>query len=379
MTHREFTKRVLIVLGLLSLAALLIFTTLKIVPLLVILFTAWITAETLDIGVRFLMRKKFPRWLAVTVTMLVVLLFAALLILIIVPPVSKELANLLSMVKLTPEVINQMTANYENFRQSISFLSNILPPAPEELPQVLLGQNGINGVISSLESALPILTDIGTFVGATLGKIILYIFLTILLMLEPDIYYETLIQLLPERFTTRANEILTMVRKNVESWSGAMLLSIGITSFLYEVVLGFILGLPDALALSVIAGIATIIPTVGNTLALIPVILVAAPLGPTRLILAIALYVVIGTAQDRIITPAIMRTELSIPVALLIFFQLTLVTLIGPLGLVLAVPLLAILITLVREIYVYDILGKRPEEEAPAEEPPSAVIDAIKE
>jgi len=110
----------------------------------------------------------------------------------------------------------------------------------------------------------------------------------------------------------------------------------------------------------VIAGLATIIPTIGNTLAVIPVIIVAAPLGWTKLIAAVVLYAAVGTLQDRVVTPAIMRTELDIPVAGLVIFQLTLAALIGPVGFLLAVPLLAILITLIRELYVYDTLGKQP-------------------
>ena len=99
-------------------------------------------------------------------------------------------------------------------------------------------------------------------------------------------------------------------------------------------------------------------------------IIVAAPLGWTKLIAAVVLYAAVGTLQDRIVTPAIMRTELDIPVAGLVIFQLTLAALIGPVGFLLAVPFLAILITLIRELYVYDTLGKRPVTPPPEEEPP---------
>lgn len=359
-SDKTFFRRVMIVIAVIGVVILLVYTGIRITSLIVIGFAAWITSETLDISVRYLMRRKLPRWAAVTITMLVVILLITAIVTIIAPPVAKELVNLIDLVRRLPEVITDITENYDAFREAYPLAENILPPAPDGLPSAFLGDGGFNTVVTRLEQAIPLITNIGAYIGTVLAKIILYLFLTVLIMLEPEVYYDALVLLLPARLEARAREIITLVRKNVESWSGAMLLSIAITSLLYTIVLGVILQLPDALALSVIAGIATIIPTVGNTLALIPVIIVAAPLGLTRVLLAIGLYMAVGTIQDRVVTPAIMRTELSIPVALLIFFQLTLATLIGPVGLVLAVPLLAILITLVREIYVYDVLGKKP-------------------
>lgn len=359
-SDKTFFRRVMIVIAVIGVVILLVYTGIRITSLIVIGFAAWITSETLDISVRYLMRRKLPRWAAVTITMLVVILLITAIVTIIAPPVAQELVNLIDLVRRLPEVITDITENYEAFRAAYPLVGNILPPAPDGLPRAFLGDGGFNNIVTRLEQAIPLITNIGAYIGTVLAKIILYLFLTVLIMLEPEVYYDALVLLLPARLEARAREIITLVRKNVESWSGAMLLSIAITSLLYTIVLGVILQLPDALALSVIAGIATIIPTVGNTLALIPVIIVAAPLGLTRVLLAIGLYMAVGTIQDRVVTPAIMRTELSIPVALLIFFQLTLATLIGPVGLVLAVPLLAILITLVREIYVYDVLGKKP-------------------
>src|SRR5690606_6322334 len=140
------------------------------------------------------------------------------------------------------------------------------------------------------------------------------------------------------------------------AWLGAMLISTAITTVLFLVVLGGILRLPNALALSLVAGLATFVPGFGATLALIPVALVAAAQGLQTLILAVILYAAVGVVQDRGITLLIMRSELNIPAATLVIFQLVLALLIGPLGLLLAVSILAMLVTLARELFVYDVL-----------------------
>ncbi|MGF1506420.1 MAG: AI-2E family transporter, partial [Anaerolineae bacterium] len=62
---------------------------------------------------------------------------------------------------------------------------------------------------------------------------------------------------------------------------------------------------------------------------------------------------------DRLITPSVMKAQLNIPAAALLPFQLIAAIFFGFLGLLLAVPLLAILVTLIRELYVFDVRGKR--------------------
>jgi predicted PurR-regulated permease PerM len=361
MDNRAFAKRTLIVLGLLMLAVLMAFVVIRARALLVVVFAAWIAAETLEIPVRFF-RRKMNRLLAVLLTLLLTLIVVALLVLIIVPPVIEELVFLFEVVEDFPTYIEQAQVWYDGFRTENELLRQILPPAPRDLSELSegIGEEG-DILLPALEQTLPILTNISTAAGLVIGQIVLFIFITVLFMLEPDIYYNTLIDLIPARRSQRAREILGLVRRNVNTWSGALLLSVAMTSMLYFVMLGLILRLPNALALSVIAGIATIIPTIGNTLALIPVVIVAAPLGLTRTILAIVLYAAVGTLQDRVVTPSIMRSELSIPAAAQVIFQFVLSVLIGPVGFLLAVPLLAILITLVRELYVVDVLGKHGE------------------
>jgi predicted PurR-regulated permease PerM len=72
----------------------------------------------------------------------------------------------------------------------------------------------------------------------------------------------------------------------------------------------------------------------------------------------VILYMAVGTVQDRIITPTVMKSELNIPPAGLVLFQLVAAALLGFVGLLIAVPLLAVLSTLAHEILVKDILGK---------------------
>jgi hypothetical protein len=76
------------------------------------------------------------------------------------------------------------------------------------------------------------------------------------------------------------------------------------------------------------------------------------------MLIAIVAYIVIGEIENKLITPTVIKNELNIPAGLILLFQLIAGALMGFLGILLAVPILAIIITLIRELYVYDGLGK---------------------
>ncbi|GAB4472794.1 MAG: hypothetical protein Kow00124_11130 [Anaerolineae bacterium] len=363
--ERPFARRVLTAVTVIGLVALLVYVIVQVKGTLVVAFAAWITAVTLEIVVRSFQRARLARLPAVILTLLLALVVVLLVLAMVVPAMVQQVGAL---VERLPDLTDRALVNYEGLRQSAPrMIQNLLPPLPPDLSSLLEPPEptteapattaDLLGTVAS--RAIGVLTDVGSFIGLTVAQVVLYLFLTILLLLEPVDYYQALLALVPQERQARALEIINLVRHNVERWSGAMLISVTVTSLLYFIALGMILQLPNALALSVIAGLATIVPVVGNTLALIPVAIIAGSVSLTKLIVTVILYAAIGMVQDRIVTPAVMRSELNIPAGGLIVFQLVFAALIGPVGLLLAVPLLAIIITLVRELYVFDTLEKR--------------------
>jgi predicted PurR-regulated permease PerM len=76
-------------------------------------------------------------------------------------------------------------------------------------------------------------------------------------------------------------------------------------------------------------------------------------------LILIPAYLVIQLAESNVITPTLVKAELNIPAGGLMIFQLLMTLAFGALGLLLAVPVFAGLIVLVREIYSYDLRGLR--------------------
>jgi predicted PurR-regulated permease PerM len=114
----------------------------------------------------------------------------------------------------------------------------------------------------------------------------------------------------------------------------------------------FILGVPMALTLALIAGILNFIPNFGPLIAIIPAALIAFMQGPATALFVIGLYIVVQILESSIITPQIQKKMINMPPALIIIAQLVMGIFAGVLGLVLATPIVAVVIVLINELYV---------------------------
>ncbi len=360
MAYPEFIRRTVALVAIAVAAVLIVVGVLKIVPYLVIIFTGWVLAVTLEVPVRALQRLGLSRLLAVVIAILAVLVIGGLVIALAIPPFITQAGALLNQL---PDAIKEGMDNYSRFRSGSDIAARLLPPLDlKELDRFLAGQERAERLSDSLTQfanrALPVLGAIGNSILSGLANLLLIALVALLLLIEPTVYYGAVVSIVPKRAEARTLEIFNMVRRNVVTWLVAMLASMSIATVLFMIVLGAILRLPNAFALSLFAGLATIVPTFGPLIAVVPVAIVASAEGLNKLILAIPLYAAVGLIQDRMITPAIMKNQLAIPAAALVVFQLILAAAIGPLGLLLAAPVLAVTITLVRELFVYGVLHK---------------------
>lgn len=112
-----------------------------------------------------------------------------------------------------------------------------------------------------------------------------------------------------------------------------------------------IVGVPMWLALALIAGVLNFIPNFGPLIAMIPAVLVSLMISPITAVIVAGMYILIQTIES-VITPLVQQKLVNIPPALSITAQLLISPFAGGWGLVLATPLMLIIMTLVRELYV---------------------------
>jgi predicted PurR-regulated permease PerM len=125
----------------------------------------------------------------------------------------------------------------------------------------------------------------------------------------------------------------------------------GIGLWLLDVPLAFVLGL--------LASLLSFIPNIGPILSAIPAILLAWVAGPEKALWVTGLYVGVQVVESFVLDPFIDRKTVYLPPAFTVFAQLVLALLGGLLGVALATPLAAAMVVLVAMLYVQDVLGRR--------------------
>jgi predicted PurR-regulated permease PerM len=117
------------------------------------------------------------------------------------------------------------------------------------------------------------------------------------------------------------------------------------------------LGLPLAPTLGLLAGLLNFVPNFGPLIAAIPAVLIAFLHSPQQALSVALLYVGLQVLDGYVLTPLVDRRSVQLPPVLTISAQLLLGLLFGFVGLLLASPLTATVMLLVKMLYVEDVLG----------------------
>lgn len=104
--------------------------------------------------------------------------------------------------------------------------------------------------------------------------------------------------------------------------------------------------------LALIAGMMEFIPYVGPLIALLPALAIAATLGVWPAIIIIVLYIAIQQLENHVLVPLIMSRTLSISPFLILLVMTVMTILFGIVGILLAIPLAAII-----QMVVGDMIG----------------------
>jgi len=130
----------------------------------------------------------------------------------------------------------------------------------------------------------------------------------------------------------------------------------------------WLVGVPLAPILGLIAALLAFIPNIGPIIAAVPAVLLALSDGPTMALQVVGVYVAVQALESYAITPLIQQERVSLPPALIISTQLLMGVLFGVLGLALATPMAALGLTIIREAYVGRYLaGEARGRDAPPE------------
>ena len=322
-----------------------------------LIFASVVITIALNSLVRFFSRVYgWPRSRSVLVTGALVLLGGVIFLGLVLPLFVSQFQQLLL---LTPKGFEKLNGWFDAFQAS--------PPTrfPEQdiwffpgLPDLLRQAASISSTVFG-----NFLTFFSSSVAIVLQMLLLLV-ITLMLLANPAAYRRLLLRMFPSSYRRRADEILTKCERSLMFWLGGVALSsmfVSILSFTGLV----LLGVPYAFAHAVLAGLFNFIPNLGPTLSAVFPIFVALLQSPGKALAVLALYILIQNIESYWFSPMVMQKQVSLLPAATLISQIFFATFLGPVGLILALPLAVICKTWIEEAWIIDVLD-RPGPDQPA-------------
>ncbi len=196
-------------------------------------------------------------------------------------------------------------------------------------------------------SKLPIIAG---NVFSALANLLVATIAGIILAIHPGKYRDGVVFLIAEPHKEKVRDALNVAGHALRLWFVGQFISMVLVGTLTGIGLT-ILGVPSALALGLVSGLAQFVPIVGPVVSAGPGLLLAAVSGWQTLMWALVIYVGVSQLESNFITPMVQRSIASIPVIITLFAVIGFAGLLGAMGVLFAMPLTVIIYTLVRRLY----------------------------
>ncbi|MDJ0570608.1 MAG: AI-2E family transporter [Pleurocapsa sp. MO_192.B19] len=318
----------------------------RIKQVLLLAFAAVVFATAINQLVKLLQKKfKLNRKVAIAISVSGVLIFIIGFIALVIPPFIEQFQELVTLVPVGLEQLSSWN----------NWLNNLLP---NDLIEDFRGLESFTQNIQSWANGL-----IGNFFdlfSSTLGGVLnslLVIVVTIMLLANPAPYRQIFLLMFPAFYRQRVQTILKKCEKNLGGWAVGILFNMAAIAILSGIGL-WTLGVRLPLANSLLAGILTFIPNLGPVLSVIPPTAMALLDAPWKAAAVVILYIVIQQVESNILTPIVMKRQVSLLPAVTLLSQVSFAVFFGILGLFLALPITVVAQVWLKEILVKDILDR---------------------
>jgi predicted PurR-regulated permease PerM len=329
-------RAVLITLGLLALALMLWAGR----NVLFVLFFGLLVGVFLTVFTDRLVRVGVPRVVGVVMVLAAVAVLVGAFSVLLWPTVRDQLSMLGRELPQVVEEVSDWTRT--QYREATGRMGEPSVDLEERVRGTLGEQAG-----AVIGGAIPI---INTALGAIAGILVVLV-IGIYTAADPGLYRRGVERMIPPRHRARVSEAMDRTGHSLRRWMIGTLINMVIVGTGTAIGL-WLLGIPAAIALGVIAGLFEFIPIVGPILASVPAIAVALTVSPMTALWVTVFYIVIQQVESNVLTPIVMRGAVRLPPALTVLFQTLMAVIFGFLGLLLAVPILAVTLVMVKTLYV---------------------------
>lgn len=213
--------------------------------------------------------------------------------------------------------------------------------------EVVAGGNLRREITKQMRGAQHSFLKVLTSTFAVSGAFMLVLFIAAYIAVDPHLYHGGILEMVPVRERDRAAVTLARLATTLRRWLVTQLIAMVVIGAVTTVFL-FVLHVKAALPLGILAGVSKFIPIVGSIFAAIPAIAMAFVDSPHKALVVAIGYFVIQFVENHLLVPVLMKHGVNLPPAMTLGIQALMAVLFGFLGLLVAVPLLAALLTIVR-------------------------------
>jgi len=305
--------------------------------LILILLASVVIASAIEPATRWFGHYRIPRIPSVIAVYVAVIIVIAGIFYLLIPSLLSEVSNL-------PEFI---TARIFDF-------SSLDMPATSDVA-TKTGENIVNN-ISNILPAGELFKNINTLIGVPAGafhaasaifggffQMILIIVISFYLSVQERGIENFLRIVIPAREEDYAVDLWRRTQTKIGKWmQGQLILALLVGVLVY---LGLtVLGVKYALSLALFAALAELIPIFGPIIAAVPAVILGFLDSVTLGLMVFGLYVIIQQFENHLIYPLVVRKVVGVPPLLVIIALLVGGQLAGFLGILLAVPLAAVVL-----------------------------------
>lgn len=294
----------------------------------------------------FVTRGRMPRQFAFMLALAVTLLGIGGLIALIIPPVVEQTGQL---IRVLPDYVVSWEQTLDRFVARFPAGAEFWRPGEHRIFRAIYEE-----ISAAFTDVVPKVVSIVHVLINVFAVIVMSIYLT----LQPGVYREWLIALFPPIHRDLVRDVLRELAVTLRAYITGMLFAMFVLAVLTAVGL-YVLQVPYWLTFGVFTGLVAVVPFFGTLVStLLPAAFVLggpgfAGFGPgTHSILVILLGVIVHLFEGNVIAPLVMERKVELPPVLTIMAVLVFGLLLGPIGLVVAVPALATLMVIVRRIVI---------------------------
>ncbi|MEF3312366.1 AI-2E family transporter [Paenibacillus sp. GYB004] len=350
MKSRTFVTMVYVLLGL-----IILFLLQQIKPILSTAFgflkavlapfvIALIISYVLNPIVRLLNERKVPRTAAVLLIYAVFITSVVVVVMNLTPMFVKQLGEL-------NEHMPELTVRAQGLFDGLN--ENRL--VPESV------RNGINNALLKAEDALStFISNLVNGIGSTINTLMVAFivpFLAFYILKDYQLIEKTVLATVPRTHRKNAIKLVIDIDTALGNYiRGQFLVCLLVGLFAY---LGYwLIGMPYALLLASIVAVFNIIPYLGPFFGAAPAIIMASTVSLKMVLFVVLVNFIVQILEGNVISPQVVGRTLHLHPLLIIFALLVGGKLAGIIGLILAVPVFAVLKVIVQHIFIYYLQRK---------------------